>query len=216
MTVFPPGYQIRRLKIVEHPGDDWKHPLFYAERVAAVVDGRELLHARLAARARLDGPKVVIINRGRKEGAKAGVPDVRRALERVTPARVTRVEVRDGEILYRDLTAPRQPEIWVHDIEAAVENMATRPGLAHGRPATLNARAKLGRSGGVDDVRLGQPFCAQAGIRGRVRPARLEGRRAVRSDRAEDGSADPGGDAGRLRRVQVGGGCDHRRASSRC
>ena len=35
VTVIPPGYEIIRIKIVEHPGDDWKHPLFYAERVAA-------------------------------------------------------------------------------------------------------------------------------------------------------------------------------------
>ena len=67
VTVFPPGYQIRRIKIIEHPGDDWKHPLFYAERVVATLDMSELLHARVAARARLDEPKIVISNRGKKE-----------------------------------------------------------------------------------------------------------------------------------------------------
>ena len=66
VTVFPPGYTIRRIKIVEHPKDDWKHPLFYAERVTARVDWRELFHARLAARARLDEPKIVISKRARK------------------------------------------------------------------------------------------------------------------------------------------------------
>ncbi len=69
VTVFPPGYQIIRLKIVEHPGDDWEHPLFYAERVVARLDLRELLRGRVAASARLDEPKVVFISR--KEDAAA-------------------------------------------------------------------------------------------------------------------------------------------------
>jgi hypothetical protein len=153
VTVFPPGYQIARLKIAERlrDGADWKHPLLYAESVSARVDWRELLRARVAASARLDQPKIVISKRTKKEETKAGVPDVRDALARVLPARINRIEVRDGEVLYRDLTAPRHPEIWVHDIELALENLATRAKLSGGRPATMSADAKLGRSG---DVRL--------------------------------------------------------------
>src|SRR6478609_8388446 len=90
VTVLPPGYTIHRLKVVEHPRDDWKHPLLYAERIAVRVDLGELLHGRLSARVRLDEPKLVISKRAKSA---AGVPDVRDALYRVTPARVTRVEV---------------------------------------------------------------------------------------------------------------------------
>jgi len=161
VTVFPPGYQIRRIKIVPHPGDDWKHPLFYAERVAVRVDWRELLHGRLAAGARLDQPKMSIAKRDKKEKQAAGLPDVRDALERVTPVRVARVEIRDGEVLYRDMTAPRTPEIWVHDIELAVENLTTRPKLARGRPVTVSGRAKLGRSGDVTLFVSADPFASK-------------------------------------------------------
>jgi hypothetical protein len=167
VTVFPPGYTIRRVKVVEHPKDDWKHPLFYAERVTARVDWRELLHARLAARARLDEPKIVISKHAKKEEkTAAGVPDVRDALERVLPARVDRVEIRDGEVLYRDLTAPREPEIWVHGIELAVENVTTRPKLAEGRPVTVTGRAKLGRSGDVTLFASADPFASQLAFAG--------------------------------------------------
>jgi hypothetical protein len=162
VTVFPPGYNIRRLKVVEHPGDDWKHPLFYAERMSVRVDWRALFHGRLAARARLDEPKFVISNREEKAKKKpAGLPDVRDALERVTPARVDRVEIRDGEILYRDLTAPRHPEIWVHRLELAVENIATREKLAHGQPVTVTGSAKLGRSGDLTLFVSANPFARQ-------------------------------------------------------
>jgi hypothetical protein len=161
VTVFPPGYTIRRIKIVEHPPDDWKHPMFYAERVTVRLDWRELFHARLAARARLEEPKIVISKRAKEEKKSAGVPDVRDALARVTPARVTRVEIRDGEVLYRDLTAPREPEIWLHGIELAVENLATRPKLAEGRPTTISGRAKLGRSGDVTLFASADPFASK-------------------------------------------------------
>jgi hypothetical protein len=168
VTVFPPGYQIRRIKLVEHPGDDWKHPLFYAERVVATLDMSELLHARVAARARLDEPKIVISNRGKKEEKKsAGVPDVRDALERALPARVNRIEVRDGEILYRDLTAPRDPQIWVHELEIAVENIATREERTGGRPVTVSGSAKLGRSGDITLFVSANPFAKKLEFAGK-------------------------------------------------
>ena len=175
VTVFPPGYQIKRIKIVErlHPtrenprgDDDWKHPLFYAERVAVRVDWRALFHGRLAAVARLDQPKLVITTREKAPKKAGGLPDVRAALARVTPARVARVEIRDGEVLYRDLTAPRTPEIWLHDIELAMENLATRPNLAGGRPATVSGRAKLGRSGTVTLFVSANPFANKLAFAG--------------------------------------------------
>jgi len=175
VTVFPPGYEIRRIKIVErlHPtrenprgSDDWKHPLFYAERVAVGLDWRALFHGRLAAGARLDQPKISITKRAKETKEAAGVPDVRAALERVTPARVARVEIRDGEVLYRDLTAPRTPEIWLHGIELAVENIATRRDLAGGRPVTVSGRAKLGRSGDVTLFVSANPFASKLAFAG--------------------------------------------------
>src|ERR1044071_2459930 len=36
VTIFPPGYEIRRLNVVEHPGGDWKHPLLFAERIKEI------------------------------------------------------------------------------------------------------------------------------------------------------------------------------------
>ena len=169
VTVFPPGYQIRRIKIVEHPRDDWKNPLFYAERVAASVDMSALLHARLEARVRLDEPKIVIAKRSKKEDKNAaGVPDVRDALLRALPAQINRIEIRDGELLYRDLTAPRDPEIWVHDLELAVENIATRPDLTGGRPVTVSGSAKLGRSGDVTLFVSANPFARKLEFAGKV------------------------------------------------
>jgi hypothetical protein len=169
VSVLPPGYRVDRLKIVEHPPDDWKRPLFYAERVSVTLDWRALLKARLAARARLDQPKVIYTNR---KDIELVIPDVSAALARVLPARIDRVEVREGEVVYRDLTAPRHPQIWVHDIELALENLATRPNLAGGRPLTMSGKGRLGRSGDVTAFVSADPharkleFAGQLGVKG--------------------------------------------------
>jgi hypothetical protein len=149
VTIFGPGYTIYRLKIIEVPGGDWEKPLLYAERVHVGIDWRQLLHRRVTARLRLDDPKLIVTKRAPSPKSKTEIPDVPAQLEQITPARVARIEVRNGEVLYRDLTAPRHPEIWLHDVEIAAENLATREGLAHGEPATVSASARLGRSGDV-------------------------------------------------------------------
>src|SRR4051794_7490078 len=37
VTLLPPGYEIRHLKLIEHPGGDWERPLLYAERARIAV-----------------------------------------------------------------------------------------------------------------------------------------------------------------------------------
>ena len=104
----------------------------------------------------------------KKERRRCDIPDVREALERVMPARINRVEVRDGEVLYRDLTAPRDPKIWVHEMELAVENLATRSKLAGGRPVMASGSAKLGRSGDVTMFVSANPFATKLEFAGQL------------------------------------------------
>jgi hypothetical protein len=163
ISVLPPGYEITQLKIVEHPRDDWKEPLVYVEHMRATVSLRELLHARLSARVRLDEPKVVYTMRGN-----GPLPDLREALEKMISARVERVEVRNGELLLRDFNLPRHPEIWFHRIELAVENLTTRARLAGGRPATASASAKIGRSGDMTAFVSANPFARSLDFAGNL------------------------------------------------
>jgi len=163
ISVLPPGYEITRLKIVEHPRDDWKKPLVYVEHMRATVSLRELLHARLSARVRLDETKVVYTMQGN-----APLPDIRAALEKMISARVERVEVRGGELLLRDFNLPRHPEIWFHRIELAVENLTTRSRLAGGRPATASASARIGRSGDMTAFVSANPFARSLDFAGNL------------------------------------------------
>lgn len=165
VTVFPPGYEISHLKIIEAHGGQWDRPLFFARRAVAKVDWRRLLHAGLSLSLRLDEPKL-IVSTGKATGAKPGhlattPPDIRASLQKLLPVRADRIEVRDGEFLFRDTAAARHPEIWVHHIELAVENVTTRKEIAGGQPATVSARATLGHSGAATFFASADPLAAK-------------------------------------------------------
>jgi hypothetical protein len=172
VTVFPPGYEIRRLKIVERRDVHWREPLFYAERVKATLDVHGLWHRQLGANVRVDGPKVIVISRPSAPPAAgkpaAGPPDLVPLLRQILPARVNRLEVRNGQFLFRDLAMPRHPEIWLHRIELAAENLATRRRLAGGQPATLAASGELGRSGRLTLFVSANPFARPLEFAGRL------------------------------------------------
>jgi hypothetical protein len=169
VSVFPPGCEIRRLKIVERRDVHWREPLFYTERIKATLDVHRLLHRELVARVRVDEPKIIVISRPGASGKPgAGPPDLAPLLRQVLPARMDRLEVRGGEFLFRDLAMPRHPEIWVHHLELAAENLATRRKLAGGQPATLAAAAELGRSGRVTLFVSANPFARPLEFAGRL------------------------------------------------
>ena len=165
VTLFPPGYEIRHLKIIETQGGDWRHPLFYAEVATLTLEWRRLFHAEMDVRLDLDEPKIILTARPARAPKpaqpKTEIPDIGAALERLIPAWVDRVEVHAGEFLFRDLTAPRHPEIWVHHIELVAENLATRKKLARGRLTTVRAHGTLGHSGAVSFFASVDTFAAK-------------------------------------------------------
>jgi hypothetical protein len=171
--LFPPSYRITKLKVIEVPRGSSGEPLFYADRISARLSGKTLLRGKLVARVRVEGPKLVIVtpkssDKPKKPEREPRLPDLRAKLAEAPPLLVDRVEIKDGEILFRDLSSPRHPEIWLHDIEAAAETFATRPRLADGRPTTVNASAVVGRSGRLSAFVTSDPFAKGITFSGRV------------------------------------------------
>lgn len=170
VTVLPPGYEIERLKIIEADGGDWRHPLLYVERAQVTLQWRRLFHGELSANARLDQPKITLTQRPQPEQPKAKptVPAIQTALRKALPARVNRINVNDGQFLFRDPTAPGTPELWLHRIELVAQNLATRKELARGQRATLEMHATLGHSGALAVSASVDPFTAQPEFSGKV------------------------------------------------
>jgi len=179
VTIFPPGYAVTHLKLWQDPSGSPRAPMFYADRVDVALDWRKLLHRRLAASVRVEDAKVIVARRetGGAERPPAAAPDLTEQLERIVALKVDRVEVLRSEVLFRDLAEPARPELWFHAIDAAVENLPTRPALAQGRPTTVSAHGALGRSGEVTLFVSADPF---------ARPLSFAGRFALRGFQAAE------------------------------
>jgi len=171
VTLLPPGYMIQKLKLTEELRDGPAHePFLYAEHAHVGLSGRDLLHGHLVARVRIDDPKITIVKRAPspEEKKPPAVPSPSEQLRKMPELRVTRVEIRGGELAYKDLTAKNHPQIWLHHLQLAVENFATRPELGGGRPITVDGRGKLGKSGDLTLFVSADPWTKGLTFAGRV------------------------------------------------
>jgi hypothetical protein len=176
VSLFPPAYEIRRLKIIEARDGDGRHPLFYAESTKIIFECRRIWHAEFVASLRLDDLKIVVTARpakAPKQGlAMAKIPILGDALEGLLPAWVDKVEVHEGELLFRDPTAPHHPQIWLHHIELSAENVSTRTRPSRVPLSTVRVHAMLGHSGaftfvGSADLFATKPqFAGDLAVRG--------------------------------------------------
>jgi hypothetical protein len=176
VTVLSLGATVTNFKLIEEPGGDWDAPLFYAPEVHVGLDWRRLLlHGLPVARVRLFEPKVVFATspRGAKEKA-AAAPDISKELQRLIPFKVDRVEIFRGELVFRDMTEPHHPELWVHRLDLAAENVATRSVGANERPAIVAAKGAVGRSGRLRLFVSADPLASPLAFAGRFELRGLE------------------------------------------
>ena len=106
---------------------------------------------------------------GKRGKARQALPDVRESAGAGDARRAsTASRCATARWCTSDLTAPRDPKIWVHEIELAVENLATRSKLAGGRPALASGSAKLGRSGDVTMFVSANPLATKLEFAGKM------------------------------------------------
>jgi Domain of Unknown Function (DUF748) len=174
VTLFSPGYDITRLKLIEVPAGAEKsdvadrEPLVYVEHAHLGISWRELLHLRVMASLRLVEPKITITQKKSAASGEKKAPDLSEQLQKVTALKVDRIEILGGEILFREGSAPHRQQLWVHHLELAAQNLATRPGLANGRPATVSAHGVVGHSGDLDLFVSADPFSSPLSFAGQL------------------------------------------------
>jgi len=145
------SYEIRGLRIEKLSSAGAATPLFEVERLRVGLYGKELLHGHLVGSADLDRPRLTLIDAKRpaERQSPREAPKVARRLERLTPFRLDRVQVKDGEVRWIDRREPEAPVLRLHGVEATLENFATRATLARHEPTVLAARGTLQRTGAV-------------------------------------------------------------------
>jgi hypothetical protein len=170
VTLLPPAVRLERLKIIETPNGKWENPLYYFESVRASIFWREILRGHLVADVVVNRPKLLLKAHHEEESGKkaASISD---QLEKMSPLRVDRLEVNDGEVLIARSIADRDAQLWIHAAELVAQNMATRKALMEGEYAKMRGSAWVQRSGqlkfavNMDPFAKGLTFSGKAALR---------------------------------------------------
>lgn len=122
------SFVLKGLKVMKQSAGGEKLPYFSAGRIETRVYGRELLHLHLVVRVEVDEPRLNLIasKRDEEQQLEPEVPDLSEKLEKMIPLAVDRIQVRDAALLFTDKTNPDFPNVWIHGVDATVENLATR------------------------------------------------------------------------------------------
>jgi hypothetical protein len=192
VAIVPPSYEIRHFKLWE-AGQSKRDPLFYVDTARVGLNWRELLHRRLSASVTLERPKLTMVERVSPETPEKsapakeasspskerspGISGPQQALEHVIPMRVDRIDVVDGEVLFRDHMKDATVELWLNRIDATLKNLSTRRALAEGHAARLALSGRLGRSGSLALKLSADPFTS---------PLRFDGEFSLRGWKATE------------------------------
>jgi hypothetical protein len=189
------SYAIHDLRIEKRTGGGASLPFLEAKEARFGVLGKELVRGRVVARIDLERPKLNLVqatDEGKREAAEAvkpgsdaaevarrsagkpgqeahETPQIARKLGELSPFLVDRVQIRGGEILWVDAREPKKPRVWLHGIEATIENIGTRPALARGEPTVLAARGTLQDTGRLSIFATADPLAKKLTFAGQGR-----------------------------------------------
>jgi hypothetical protein len=95
-------------------------------------------------------------------------------MSKLSPLAIERIEIKRAELAFADEGREDAPALWLHDLDAALENLATRPWLAEGEPAMLALSGTLQRTGQVSVFVTADPFAKRVTFSGRASIKRLD------------------------------------------
>jgi len=179
ISVFPPGLELRDLRLYERPRVGNEPPLIQVEQVRGRLDVGRLLRGDIFVRARMDEPKLSYVVR---KPVEAEVKETARRLERpvrevlrlvrtLPPHTAERVEMRDAELRIVDAREKGSPSVRVHGVDATLENLPTSAELSRGLPTVFAASGTVEQSGKLSLFLTLDPFQEQPTFAGRMRLA---------------------------------------------
>lgn len=159
VSLFPLRFTVEDLRLVQD-GTEVEDAVLTVKKLVATAKWTDVVRGRLIASARADHAhlKVMLgqteappeVQKAAKEGSEKLARnefDVAKTLEAVVPFRVDRLELADAEVTLIDATDPKQPRIWLNDIEFVAENIANRDELDQRAPLMLTGRATVQKTG---------------------------------------------------------------------
>lgn len=169
VTVFPPSYDITNLKLLQAIGTPGAtgEPILFVKEARVALSWHDLLRGQLVAAATLHEPKLTLWPPKPTQGKPPPpTPDLSRQLEHAPGLKLGRLEIFSGQVLVRLPEGDERPRLWIHDLDVAGQNLATRATRTHGRPASVSARGVLGRTGELHLFVTADPFASPLAFAG--------------------------------------------------
>jgi Domain of Unknown Function (DUF748) len=137
-------YTVENLMLVADDARPVGPPLLTVRSLQVHLRGRDLLRGKLTVSA--------VITKGKlaarlTKGGPSSTPDPGAEIGQLPPLRLSRVELRDCEVLLTDATVTPSATLWVHEITADLEDLATRRGLSSAPAAMFRFHGLVQRSG---------------------------------------------------------------------
>lgn len=200
------AYNITQLKLVEEPVTKGKAPIVYAKSIDAHLLWRELFKGKLAAQVKITDAKATVritpwqskaeelLAKAKQKAKEEKITlHLDELLEDLIPVRIARLEIRNGQALLVDAREHGHPELWLHDLQATMENLATREKLTRGIPTVIGLSGTLQRSGKLHLFVTADPLADKLTFAGELRLKGLELSQLYKFLVAESGLKMPAG-----------------------
>jgi hypothetical protein len=101
-------------------------------------------------------------------------PELSEKLDALFPLKVDRIQVKRAEVVFTDKTEKDFPRLWLHGLDATLENLATRAALSKGEPTIIAASGTLQKTGQVSVYVTADPLAKGLTFAGSLRIEELE------------------------------------------
>jgi hypothetical protein len=183
-NLFTLTYTLRGLNLYESPEElntkiVQKEPVVYVETVHAGLMVSQLFRLNLVARAHVNGAKMTYVLLPRPKPKKPEpdvepkkktpqISEIDEVLQDIIPFKLGRVDVQNTELLIVDGNEKSRPQIWISDIEMAIENVTNRRRLDEGWPAVFAMSATVQKSGKLTVFVTADPLSEMIRFAGRA------------------------------------------------
>lgn len=144
------AYAIHGLEIVKVEkarGDIRRIPVFTAETLDLSVEWGALMRRTLVGQVEIYRPSVNIFAGPAKQEEARDLDEFIERIRELTPLRIDRLAVIDGEMHFRNYTAEPNVDIYLRDIDLVVRNLTNSARVSETLAATLSGTGQAMRSG---------------------------------------------------------------------
>lgn len=168
------AYSIAGLRLVKVSGEA-EEPFFYAEKIDFNVRWKALLNGAFVGDMEFFSPEINFIDADKPEEKQINLEgtgeDAKKATRELSPLRLDRILVHDGQIHFRRPDGDPPVDVFVRNIQAEARNLTNSKDLSQTLMATVEAKGQAMKSGDFD-LRVGlDPFAAQPTFETRARIA---------------------------------------------